>query len=128
MLDNGEGRGMSEPQYNCPPLCPNCNRLHHGPCVEYWRSLYEKAEYQKMNYLDSVKLLEAELLSVKQVTGELCDICGWAMKFPGEKCRCELAKENEGYRDQIDLLTQDNIAREAIEMNHLEIIKRLQAE
>lgn len=29
-----------------------------------------------------------------QTKGELCDKCGWAMKFPGEPCRCELEREN----------------------------------
>lgn len=29
-----------------------------------------------------------------QTTGELCEKCGWSMKFPGEPCRCELEREN----------------------------------
>jgi hypothetical protein len=27
-----------------------------------------------------------------QIMGELCPLCGWAMKFPGEPCRCEIVK------------------------------------
>ena len=30
-----------------------------------------------------------------QVSGELCDKCGWAMKFPNEPCRCELVEQLE---------------------------------
>jgi hypothetical protein len=33
-----------------------------------------------------------------QVSGELCDDCGWAMKFPDEPCRCELLAEVEELR------------------------------
>ena len=33
-----------------------------------------------------------------QTKGELCDKCGWAMKFPGEPCRCELERENAALR------------------------------
>jgi hypothetical protein len=36
--------------------------------------------------------LEQYLLA-EQVSGELCDKCGWAMKFPEEPCRCELLEE-----------------------------------
>lgn len=35
--------------------------------------------------------LHKQLLHLSQVTGELCSLCGWAMKFPDEPCRCELA-------------------------------------
>lgn len=39
------------------------------------------------------------LCMLKQVSGVLCDKCGWAMKFPEELCRCELLQE----RDQLFL-------------------------
>lgn len=39
-----------------------------------------------------VERLKQELAMAQQVSGELCDKCGWAMKFPGEPCRCELEK------------------------------------
>ena len=48
------------------------------------------------------RLREAHAMAV-QVSGELCEKCGWAMKFPGEKCRCELLAEVErltGERDE----------------------------
>lgn len=32
------------------------------------------------------------LCLLKQVSGELCDKCGWAMRFPSEPCRCELVE------------------------------------
>lgn len=33
-----------------------------------------------------------------QTKGELCEKCGWAMKFPEEPCRCELERENAALR------------------------------
>ena len=33
-----------------------------------------------------------------QTKGELCPKCGWAMKFPGEPCRCDLERENAALR------------------------------
>ena len=39
------------------------------------------------------------LCMLKQVSGELCDKCGWAMKFPEELCRCELEEENKRLRE-----------------------------
>ena len=40
------------------------------------------------------RLRDAHAMAV-QVSGELCEKCGWSMKFPGEKCRCELVVEVE---------------------------------
>ena len=40
------------------------------------------------------RLRDAHAMAV-QLSGELCEKCGWAMKFPGEKCRCELLAEVE---------------------------------
>jgi hypothetical protein len=42
--------------------------------------------------LDEVERLTNDLAMARQVSGELCEACGWAMKFPGEPCRCELVK------------------------------------
>lgn len=50
------------------------------------------------------RLRDAHAMTV-QVSGELCEKCGWAMKFPGEKCRCELLAEVErlkGDRSEIN--------------------------
>ena len=45
--------------------------------------------------LAEVERLRDAHAMVVQVSGELCEKCGWAMKFPGEKCRCELLAEVE---------------------------------
>jgi hypothetical protein len=45
--------------------------------------------------LDEVERLTNDLAMARQVSGELCEKCGWAMKFPGEPCRCELLDEVE---------------------------------
>ena len=42
--------------------------------------------------LDEVERLTNALAMARQVSGELCEACGWAMKFPGEPCRCEMVK------------------------------------
>ncbi len=42
--------------------------------------------------LDEVERLKNDLAMARQVSGELCEACGWAMRFPGESCRCELVK------------------------------------
>jgi ketopantoate reductase len=36
------------------------------------------------------KKLERELAAANQIMGELCESCGWAMRFPDQPCRCEL--------------------------------------
>ena len=41
------------------------------------------------------------LCMLKQVSGELCDKCGWAMRFPQEPCRCELEAENAELRKSL---------------------------
>lgn len=38
-----------------------------------------------------------------QTKGELCDKCGWAMKFPDEPCRCELERENAELRYALEI-------------------------
>ena len=45
--------------------------------------------------LDEVERLENDFAMARQVSGELCEACGWAMKFPGEPCRCELLAQVE---------------------------------
>ena len=45
--------------------------------------------------LDEVERLKNDLAMARQVSGELCEACGWAMKFPGEPCRCELLAKVE---------------------------------
>lgn len=42
-----------------------------------------------------VQRLRLEKAMVEQTSGVLCDLCGWAMKFPDEPCRCELVKRLE---------------------------------
>lgn len=42
---------------------------------------------------DEVQRLTQALAMAEQVSGTLCDECGWAMKFPGEPCRCELLEQ-----------------------------------
>ena len=43
-----------------------------------------------------------------QTTGELCEKCGWSMKFPDEPCRCELERENAALREAKDAYFKHN--------------------
>jgi len=49
--------------------------------------------------------LRVELSHVVQVSGVLCEKCGWAMRFPDEPCRCELADALEAAQARIAELT-----------------------
>ena len=46
--------------------------------------------------------LKQKMLTLEQVSGTLCDKCGWAMKFPGELCRCELQKQVDMLRNALE--------------------------
>jgi ribosomal protein L40E len=53
------------------------------------------------NGKDSMKAEIERLLLIEQGAADLCDKCGWRMKFPNEECRnCENAK----LRDEIERL------------------------
>ena len=53
------------------------------------------------NGKDSLKAEIERLLLIEQGAANLCDKCGWRMKFPTEECRnCENAK----LRDEIERL------------------------
>ena len=55
------------------------------------------------NGKDSLKAEIERLLLIEQGAANLCDKCGWRMKFPNEECRnCENAK----LRDEIERLTE----------------------
>ena len=60
------------------------------------------------NGKDSLKDEIERLLLIEQGAANLCDKCGWRMKFPDEECRnCENAK----LRDEIERL------RDALRLN-----------
>jgi len=52
--------------------------------------------------VNTCKQLERELAASKQIMGELCDSCGWAMRFPDQPCRCQLERELAEARDQLE--------------------------
>jgi len=49
-----------------------------------------------------------ELAAVKQTMGELCESCGWAMRFPGQPCRCELERDLANLKESIASLSHPN--------------------
>ena len=40
--------------------------------------------------------------ALNQTAGELCNACGWAFKIPGEPCRCEVIRERDEARAEVD--------------------------
>jgi len=52
------------------------------------------------------RLRDAHAMAV-QVSGELCEKCGWAMKFPDEPCRCELLAEVMRLRRELEDCQED---------------------
>ena len=66
---------------------------------------YEKEIRNLKEQVDSLKL---ELRCSEQTKGELCNDCGWSMKFPDEPCRCELVKENEKLKKELNFLLENN--------------------
>jgi hypothetical protein len=63
--------------------------------ADSWRSHCARIEQERDAARVQVERLTDDLALARQVSGELCEACGWAMKFPGEPCRCELLKEVE---------------------------------
>ena len=51
---------------------------------------------------EEVERLKNELAMAQQVSGELCEKCGWAMRFPNELCRCELQSEVERLKSTVN--------------------------
>jgi hypothetical protein len=52
--------------------------------------------------VDTCKQLERELAAANQIMGELCESCGWAMRFPDQPCRCEIDRELVETQKQIE--------------------------
>jgi len=85
--------------------------------------------------VDTCKQLERELAAVKQIMGELCESCGWAMRLPDQPCRCELERELAAKTEAFDRLNESlpktkrlftNALAETIIDNQLKLIKQLE--
>jgi hypothetical protein len=90
-----------------------------GPIYEYQRELTAKLDAalrERDEARAEVERLTQSLAMAEQVSGVLCDDCGWAMKFPDEPCRCEIVKQLEEARAEVERL-QDERAR--IEKAHV---------
>ena len=80
---------------------------------------YDSGEFDFIDvtnlFAEVERLRDAHAMAV-QVSGELCELCGWAMKFPGEKCRCELLAEVERLTAERDTAFARGVAamREAV--------------
>lgn len=44
--------------------------------------------------------------ALNQTAGELCNACGWAFMIPGEPCRCEVVKERDEARAEVEKLSE----------------------
>jgi FtsZ-binding cell division protein ZapB len=61
----------------------------------------EKYAAEARQAIDAHGAAFVELAAVKQTMGELCESCGWAMRFPGQPCRCELERELAAAKDAL---------------------------
>jgi len=61
----------------------------------------EKYAAEARQAIDAYEAAFVELAAVKQTIGELCESCGWAMRFPGQPCRCELERELAAAKDAL---------------------------
>lgn len=59
---------------------------------DYQKGYLDAQKDMKEDYEERIAELEDKLAMAEQISGEYCDKCGWAMKFPDEPCRCELVK------------------------------------
>jgi len=82
-------------------LKSNCEHSNEGQ----FRVHLTEADYAA--FVVEIKHLRSELALAEQVSGELCHACGWAMKFPGEPCRCELLTANDKLRTALELAEVD---------------------
>lgn len=62
----------------------------------------DDAAEKKQQIIQYVTKLKEENARLNQMTGDLCDKCGYAMKFPDEPCRCELESENQTWKEIYD--------------------------
>ncbi len=72
-----------------PFLCVSHDDAYQVRCLV---TLMHYAPTDLRALLAEVERLTNDLAMARQVSGELCEACGWAMKFPGEPCRCEMVK------------------------------------
>jgi len=70
-----------------------------------WSVFAEKVVRERDDARAEVERLKQSLAMSEQVSGVLCDDCGWAMKFPGEPCRCEVVKQLDEARVEVARLT-----------------------
>ena len=78
------------------------------------------------NGKDSLKDEIERLLLIEQGAANLCDKCGWRMKFPNEECRnCEHARLVEGERNRmVDRWEAQQAEIERLRAALLEIIQK----
>jgi hypothetical protein len=55
-----------------------------------WKVAYEESLKHLQIVGGNLTKAEAKNAELEQVSGSMCDKCGFAMKFPDEPCRCEL--------------------------------------
>jgi chromosome segregation ATPase len=61
----------------------------------------EKYAAEARQAIDAHGAAFVELAAVKQTMGELCESCGWSMRFPDQPCRCELERELASAKDAL---------------------------
>ena len=70
------------------------------------KALEDGSEIKRL--IQENKVFKNKILELQQITGELCDKCGWAMKFPDEPCRCELEEKIRYLEDLLESEVHSN--------------------
>lgn len=66
------------------------------------RERFENAVQSATRYAVERDEWRDKFLALNQTAGELCNACGWAFKIPGESCRCEVVKERDEARAEVE--------------------------
>jgi cytochrome c556 len=61
----------------------------------------EKYAAEARQAIDAHEAAFVELAEAKQIMGELCESCGWAMRLPDQPCRCELERDLAAAKDAL---------------------------
>ena len=85
-------------------------RLDEVPFLPFEATLVFQLCANVRALLDEVERLRDAHAMVVQVSGELCEKCGWAMKFPEEPCRCELLAEVARLTAEVEAKVAQNVA------------------
>ena len=108
------------PEYNCPPVCPKCQRCHRGECnkpsteqlarilgTKFYAARHPVEFEAALAELTAIIRENEELKEINSIT-EKCVVCGhsWCPSLV-ESGHCIFCIAN-GYKSQVQLMTAEN--------------------